>query len=433
MMGIIKYVDLFAGIGGMRIGFVQALKKYGFQAECVLSSEIDEKARETYRLNFGELPDGDICKITNIPRFDFLLAGFPCQPFSYAGKQLGFGDTRGTLFFEIERILDKYKPKGFLLENVRGLFTHDKGRTFATIKQKLNDLGYGIKDILLNSSDFGVPQNRVRLYILGLYNDIPKMTLTTNLGAKDTHSFNSSNHQYSLFDMNSNYTPKTVNDILLSNVDSKYNCTTLFQNKLKQAVGNNLSKLRGYRLIDHRGGKSLHSWELGIKGECTKAEIRFMNLLIQNRRKHHFGIHQDGKKLTYEQIKTFYAESDLPEVISALLKKGYLSECDGKYNPCCGNMSFEVFKFLDPKSISITLTSSDSNRLGIVQNNTPRRITPRECARLQGFPDSFICNPNDDFAYKQFGNSVSVPVIREVLCDFFSNNYIFSSSTNVVA
>ena len=110
------------------------------------------------------------------------------------------------------------------------------------------------------------------------------------------------------------------------------------------------------------------------------------------------------------------------DIIPSLLQKGYIQETDGKYNLVCGNMSFEVFKFLDPDSISITLTSSDSNRLGVIQNNMARRITPRECARLQGFPDSFTVNPVDAYAYKQFGNSVSVPVIEAVVNDFLDNN-----------
>ena len=113
---------------------------------------------------------------------------------------MGFGDTRGTLFFEIERILGRYKPKAFLLENVRGLYTHDHGRTFETIMQKLHDLGYGTYDLLLNSSDFGVPQNRVRLYILGILGAEPKMTLQTNLGATDSHAFKKKQGELSLFD-----------------------------------------------------------------------------------------------------------------------------------------------------------------------------------------------------------------------------------------
>lgn len=408
---MIKFIDLFAGIGGIRIGAASALAKHGIQSKCVLSSEIDEKACETYQLNFDEYPSGDIKEIVDIEPFDLLLAGFPCQPFSYAGKRKGFGDTRGTLFFEIERILGLYQPKAFLLENVRGLHTHDSGRTFETIINKLHELGYGTYDLLLNSSGFGVPQNRVRLYILGIKGVTPKMTLCTNLGAADSHRYKKDNDG-----------DCTVGQILEENVPEKYYCSQEFSDQLRSVVGNDLSKLHGYRLIDYRGGQSLHSWELGKKGKCSKAEIEFMNLLIQNRRKPVFGTRQDGKKLTLEQIRTFYTADDILDVIASLKKKGYLKEENGKFNPVCGNMSFEVFKFLDPNSISITLTSSDSNRLGVVQHNRPRRITPRECARLQGFPDSFVVNPSDAFAYKQFGNSVSVPVIEAVISDFIEQN-----------
>lgn len=419
---MIKLIDLFAGIGGIRIGASEALAKYGITSECVLSSEIDPKACETYELNFHEHPQGDIHEITRIEPFDFLLGGFPCQPFSYAGKRRGFGDTRGTLFFEIERILEAYQPKAFLLENVRGLYTHDGGWTFETIMTKLHDLGYGTYDLLLNSSDFGVPQNRVRLYILGIKGKTPKMSLVTDLGAADSHSFKKEYEQLNLFSVEQPAKTRTVGDILEEDVPEKYYCSPEFEAQLRSVMGDDLSKLHGYRLIDYRGGQSLHSWELGKKGKCSEQEIKFMNLLIQNRRKPVFGTHQDGKKLTLEQIETFYRDDDILEVIASLKQKGYLKEEDGRYNPVCGNMSFEVFKFLDPNSVSITLTSSDSNRLGVIQNNRPRRITPRECARLQGFPDSFRVNPNDRFAYKQFGNSVSVPVIQAVVEDFLKYN-----------
>ena len=418
---MIKYIDLFAGVGGIRLGAVRALDRLGIASQCVLSSEIDEKACETYELNFREKPQGDIKLISEIEPFDFLLAGFPCQPFSYAGKRKGFGDTRGTLFFEIERILGKYHPKAFLLENVRGLRTHDGGRTFETIMQKLHDLGYGTSELILNSSDFGVPQNRVRLYILGIYNAKPAMSIVTNMGAADSHKFKNIYRQLTLFD-SSEKKHCTVGEILEPDVPSKYLCSSEFIEQLRSVVGDDLTKLHGYRLIDYRGGQSLHSWELGKKGLCSSAEINFMNLLIRNRRKHDFGTQQDGKKLTLEQIQTFYKNSDILPVINSLIEKGYLKEENGTYNPVCGNMSFEVFKFLDPDSVSITLTSSDANRLGVIQNNIPRRITPRECARLQGFPDTFIVNPTDSFAYKQFGNSVSVPVIEAVVYDFLQNN-----------
>lgn len=413
---MIKFIDLFAGVGGIRIGAVNALSKQNIDAKCVLSSEIDEKACQTYKLNFGEYPSGDVHTIEEIEPFDLLLAGFPCQPFSYAGKRRGFGDTRGTLFFEIERILKKYQPKAFLLENVRGLYTHDGGRTFETIIEKLHDLGYGTTDLVLNSSDFGVPQNRVRLYILGILGTKPKTTLVTSYGSADSHAF-----KRKIADTDK-ITACTVGNILEENVPEEYYCSDRFAEQLHSVVGEDLSVLHGYRLIDYRGGQSLHSWELGTKGKCTAAEIDFMNQLIQNRRKHNFGIQQDGKKLTLEQIKTFYDKSDIDDVITSLIAKGYLKCEDGKYNPVCGNMSFEVFKFLDPESISITLTSSDCNRLGVIQNNRPRHITPRESARIQGFPDSFVVNPDKAFAYKQFGNSVSVPVIEAVMSDFIKQN-----------
>ena len=418
---MIKFIDLFAGIGGIRLGVVKSLEQHGIDSKCVLSSEIDEKACETYKANFGSYPSGDVRKITKIEPFDLLLAGFPCQPFSYAGKRKGFGDTRGTLFFEVERLLSAYHPKAFLLENVRGLYTHDKGRTFSTIMEKLHALGYGTYDLLLNSSDFGVPQNRVRLYILGIENEIPRMALTSNLGASDSHRFKLRVTEQSLFDKNP-HKYVTVKHILEDDVDKKYYCSETFQNQLKSIVGDDLSVLNGYRMMDYRGGNSIHSWDIGMKGKCNESERRFMTLLIQNRRKHVFGTLQDGKKLTLEQIKTFYQYDDIDDVISSLLSKGYLKEQDGKFSPVSGNMSFEVFKFLDPDSVSVTLTSSDSNRLGVIQNNRARHITPRECARLQGFPDSFIPNSNDQSAHKQFGNSVSVPVIEAVFNDFLDGN-----------
>lgn len=420
---MIKYIDLFAGVGGIRLGVSQALSKNGIESRCVLSSEINEKACETYQLNFGEHPSGDVKLIDEVEPFDLLLGGFPCQPFSYAGKRMGFGDTRGTLFFEIERLLEKYRPKAFLLENVRGLYTHDGGRTFDTIMDKLHGLGYGTYDLLQNSSNFGVPQNRVRLYIVGILGATPEMGLATDLGAADSHKYKQNSLELSLFD---NKPRCCVGDVLEPEVEEKYYCSEKFQQMLHDAVGDDLSVLHGYRLIDYRGGQSLHSWELGMKGKCSDAEIRFMNALIQNRRKPIFGKEQDGKKLTLEQIKTFYTAQDIGDVIASLLEKRYLQvNEDGKYNPVCGNMSFEVFKFLDPESISVTLTSSDANRLGVIQHNRARHITPRECARLQGFPDTFKLHPTDAWSYKQFGNSVSVPVVEAVFDEFIKRNYHF--------
>ncbi|MDD5272626.1 MAG: DNA cytosine methyltransferase [Methylovulum sp.] len=420
---MIKFIDLFAGTGGIRLGFEQACQKLGLKTDCVFSSEIDKNACASYELNFGHNPFSDVTQIDELPAFDFMLAGFPCQSFSYAGKRKGFGETRGTLFFEVERLLAQYKPKGFLLENVRGLTSHDQGRTFETIINSLKNLGYSVDYFLLNSSDFGVPQNRVRIYIVGRLHGQINMTLLSDVGAADSHKFKQQNGQTSLFSE-----PKTISvvkNILERDVPKKYACTEGFVTKLKKVIGDDLSKLHGYRLIDYRGGQAIHSWELGIKGECSKAEIDFLNLLIANRRKKTFGTHQDGKSLTFEQIRTFYPKDDLEAILNTLISKGYLSVNDNKYNPVAGNMSFEVFKFLDPESISITLTASDTNRLGIVQNGKARRLTPRECARLQGFPDSYKLLDNDSAVYKQMGNAVSVPVIEAVVSDLLKNNTLF--------
>lgn len=422
---MIRFVDLFAGIGGMRLGFEQACNVFEIECRCVLSSEIDKKAAETYALNFNELPEGDIRAINQVPDFDFMLAGFPCQPFSYAGKQQGFGDTRGTLFFEIEKLLKRYKPQGFLLENVRGLTTHDGGRTFRTIIHSFEAIGYGVKSLLLNSSNFGVPQNRVRIYILGLLGKTPTVTLRSDRGATNSHTFKQQLDQLSLF--TNNYPVLKVKDILEEKALEKYYLSREFEQQLFDAVDGKIERLNGIRLIDFRGGNSIHSWDLGVKGKCTKNERDFMNALIANRRHRKFGIHQDGKSLTIEQIRTFFNCENIENIIDSLINKKYLKELNGKYNPVSGNMSFEVFKFLDLQSISITLTSSDADKLGVVQNYRPRRITPRECARLQGFPESYIIHPDDSAAYKQFGNAVSVPVVKAILEDLIQNNKLINT------
>ncbi len=163
-----NFIDLFSGMGGFRIAF----EKQG--GKCVFSSDIDKYARETYFMNFGEIPYGDITKIDekDIPDHDILCAGFPCQAFSIAGKRLGFEDTRGTLFFDVARILKEKKPKAFILENVRGLINHDGGKTLDVILSTLKELGYSYKYALLNAKDYNVPQNRERWYCIGVRSDL---------------------------------------------------------------------------------------------------------------------------------------------------------------------------------------------------------------------------------------------------------------------
>lgn len=192
-----KFIDLFAGIGGIRLGFESV------GGTCVFSSEWDAAACETYKANFGEQPAGDITKIKSedIPDFDILLGGFPCQPFSIIGDKEGFNhETQGTLFFEIERILKDKKPSAFMLENVRNLTAHDGGRTFKVIIEHLESLGYHVYSKVLNALDYGVPQRRERIIIVGFLNDV-KFTFPEPVPIEER---------------------QTLKDILEENVDQKY-------------------------------------------------------------------------------------------------------------------------------------------------------------------------------------------------------------------
>jgi DNA (cytosine-5)-methyltransferase 1 len=197
-----RFIDLFSGMGGFRIAF----EKLG--GKCVFSSDIDKYAQETYFMNFVEIPYGDITKIDakDVPDHDILCAGFPCQAFSIAGKRLGFEDTRGTLFFDVARILKEKKPKAFILENVRGLANHDGGKTLEVILATLKEIGYSYKYEILNAKDYNVPQNRERWYCVGVRNDLglnieqftfPEKKELTNVLSKIIETTEDKNYQVS--------------------------------------------------------------------------------------------------------------------------------------------------------------------------------------------------------------------------------------------
>ncbi|WP_240039087.1 MULTISPECIES: DNA (cytosine-5-)-methyltransferase [unclassified Okeania] len=313
--------------------------------------------------------------------------------------------------------MDTYKPQAFIFENVRGLLTNDQGRTIETIKYEIQSRGYSFDIFLLNSANFNLPQNRLRVYILGVLDSRPKFNLISDLGLKDSHSYHP--QQLSLF-----YPLKksiTVADILEDNPDEKLYFSEKFVAALKQRLNGDLSKLYGMRLIDYRGGNSIHSWELGLRGECSAEEIELMNCLILKRRNSQFGKHQDGKLLSKEQIASFFTNPQLEKLLNSLVSKNYLQIVESKYKPVSGNFSFEVYKFLDPDKIAVTLVASDANRLGIYHQNRVRKITPREAARLQGFPDDFILHHNDNKAYYQLGNSVSINVVKAVAQELMLN------------
>lgn len=311
-----KFIDLFAGIGGFRM----ALQNLG--GKCVFTSEWDKEAKRTYRANFGEVPFGDITKEeikSYIPDgFDLLCAGFPCQSFSIAGKRGGFDDTRGTLFFDVAEIIKRKKPKAIFLENVKGLRNHNGGRTLETILNVLrNDLDYYVPEPqIINARNFGVPQNRERIYIVGFRKDL-----------------NISEFEY----------PKPTNkDVRFADVKEKNVPATKYY----------LSTQYVQTLINH---KERHA----SKGNGFGFEI----------------IPDDG-------------------VANAIV---------------VGGMGRERNLVLDHRITDFTPTTHIK---GVVNRDGIRKMTPREWARLQGFPDNFNIPVADASAYKQFGNSVAVPAIQ---------------------
>lgn len=311
-----KFIDLFAGIGGFRL----ALQNLG--GKCVFTSEWDKEAKKTYKANFGETPFGDITKEETkkyIPdNFDILCAGFPCQAFSIAGKRGGFEDTRGTLFFDVAEIIKRKQPKAIFLENVKGLRNHNGGKTLATILNVLrNDLGYFVPEPeIVNAKDFGVPQNRERIYIVGFHpsTSINQFSYPEPLDKKVTFA-----------DVKEKEVPAT-----------KYYLST-----------------------------------------------QYLQTLVDHKARHE----SKGNGFGYNIIKD-------DEIAGAVV---------------CGGMGRERNLVLDYRITDFTPTTKIK---GVVNRDGIRKMTPREWARLQGFPDIFLIPVADASAYKQFGNSVAVPAIQ---------------------
>lgn len=412
----LRFIDLFAGIGGIRKGFELACEEMNFTAECVFTSEIKPYAVEVLKQNHPlENIYGDITQIEamDIPKFDFLLAGFPCQAFSSAGKRLGFQDTRGTLFFEVERILKEKMPYGFILENVEGLVNHDKekksdkiGRTLSTILSHLNALGYKVSWRVLNAKYFGVPQERKRIYIVGTKKEAPNLE-------------------------NFSKNTKVLSDVLEKGLpvsDSKFVNLILSHYPLKE--------LHGKSIKDKRGGENnIHSWDIEYKGSISEDEKELLNLMLKERRKkkwaEEYGIEwMDGMPLTIQQIRTFFDKDNLEIMLEDLVEKKYLRKEYPKkkvgnhreldttlpqgYNIVAGKMSFEVSKILDPNGVAPTLVAMDMNHLFVVDGHGIRPLSLREGLRIFGYPDDFKFCVSKENGYDLLGNTVAVPVIKEV-------------------
>lgn len=435
MVKELKFIDLFAGLGGIRLGFEQACSEFGIKTHCVLTSEIKSYAIETLKYNFDHYKlVGDIFDVKNedIPDFDILFGGFPCQPFSFGGKRNGFADTRGTLFFEIERILRFKNPMGFILENVEGLVKHDLekkgdaiGRTLKTILYKLEkELGYNVSWKVLDSVDFGVPQSRKRVFIVG-----------TKSGKVDLDNFIP--HHKVLGDILENGKP-TLNSKFVTNLLSHF--------ELKDLIGKSIK--------DKRGGKNnIHSWDIGLKGECSIRQKNILNKLFKARRQkkwaEQIGIDwMDGMPLTLKQIESFIPSNtlfdnyDLRSELDDLVNKGYLRfehpkklvrnktksgiityrEYDTTkqkgYNIVSGKLSFEINKILDPNEIAPTLVATDVSRLAVPDNDGLRKLTVREGLRLFGYPEWYKIPSKVDEAFDLLGNTVAVPVVKYVAESF---------------
>lgn len=323
-MPMYKSIDLFAGIGGIRLGFDKA---FGKNIETVFVSEWDENAQKTYRANFTDNFEiaGDITKIEEkeVPSFDICLAGFPCQAFSLAGQRKGFEDNykglcRGTLFMDVARICEHHKPKVIFCENVKGLVIHDKGRTFKIITKTFEDLGYTVFSQVLNSKNFGVPQNRERIYLVAFRNDIAPEKFDFPTATDDT---------------------KRLKNIIEEDaVPAKYYLSETYLRTLKKHKARHAAKGNGF-------GYEIRDWD-NIAGTIV-----------------------------------------------------------------CGGMGRERNLVIDKRQKDLTPTTHIK---GEINKEGVRKMTPREWARLQGFPDSFKLPLADVHHYKQFGNSVTVTVIEAI-------------------
>jgi modification methylase nlaIV len=414
----IRFIDLFAGMGGIRKGLEQAIAERGDVSECVFTSEIKPHAIKVLEQNYPtDAITGDITKVNaaDIPDFEILCAGFPCQAFSSAGNRKGFADTRGTLFFDVERILLEKKPKGFLLENVEGLVNHDEGKTFKTILDHLLSAGYKVSHRILNSKDFGVPQERKRIYIVGTLQDMP-----------DLNNFPINHH--------------CMRDIMEKGkpvANTKFTRLLLKNFKIEELYGKSIKDKRG-------GENNIHSWDLQVKGPTTKAERILLNKILTERRKKKwaewYGIDwMDGMPLTKDMIASFYKGNDLPALLNSLEQKEYLKyeypkkkvwvtnengiksnyrEYDTTkpqgYNIVSGKLSFEVNKVLSPDDVAPTLVAMDMQKLYVPDNGGIRRLTIREGLRLFGYPEEYKLDLPEKEAFDLLGNTVVVPVIKAV-------------------
>lgn len=382
-MNSFKFIDLFCGIGG----FHQAMKSLG--GKCVFASDIDEDCRKTYEVNYGITPFGDITKIDaiDIPAHDVLCGGFPCQAFSKAGNRLGFDDpTKGTLFFDICRILEYHRPKYALLENVRNLASHDYGKTWHVIYDKLEELGYNLlpEPVIFSPHYLGIPQHRERVYIMCIRKDIGKV-----------RPFTFTKEQI---------IPCTINSILqddgeIANIE-EYRISPDLEDLIdlwNEFIRNiKVEKLPSFpvwsdRLSDLDTNEDLSQYPVWKRNFILKNN----ELYVNNRQ------FIDGWLKRARQNPLFFGAKAKLEWQAGQTKKPDIWE--------------QIFQFR-PSGIRIKVNTYFPALVAIVQTSIigPRKrfLSPRECARLQSFPENFLPDVKPQQAYKQFGNAVNVECVK---------------------
>lgn len=372
-MGKFTFIDLFAGLGG----FHQAMRALG--GECVFASEIDSEAAATYKANYGIDPLNDITKTDakDIPAHDVLCGGFPCQAFSNAGHKKGFEDTRGTLFFDVARIIEYHKPKYIFLENVKHLLKHDNGNTWKVIKQTLLDLGYVLskEEIIASPEDIGIPQNRPRIYIIGIRKDL-------------------TNKEFLEFERPVFKGETSIYSILDEKADPKYNITE-YEDKILTAwdvfkKGVNVSVFGFPVWVD----------EFGLDYDYSSFPQWKQDYVRKNRQ-----LYLEHKDFIDKWLKDYKVKD------FKLRDRKFEWQAGAGYNSV-----WETSIQFRQSGIRCKKTDFFPALVAMVQipivAKYKRRLTPRECARLQSFPENFIINPKDHYAYKQFGNSLNIELVK---------------------
>jgi DNA (cytosine-5)-methyltransferase 1 len=436
------YVSLFSGVGG----FEQALNKLG--GKCVMASEIDKWANLAYETLYGHKTVGDITKVKaeDVPDHDLLVGGFPCQAFSVAGKRLGFEDTRGTLFFEIARIAKVKRPKAMLLENVKGLVSHDKGKTLDTIIQTLNDIGYTVDFEVLNSKYFGVPQNRERIFIIAIRDDLITPE-PWNVG-KRTDVVVKGKRRISQLDgvktFNFDWPPQTevttrLRDILEDNVDERYylseeKTTKLVAQLVEKEVIAEMDRQREIsELEDDPYEEDIEPQMLGLLDMKGQENIRRVDAAtgISPTLTTMGGGHREPKIAVEYNRKTGIGKgldvahtvnhSDWRGLNRNQTQNAVLEEIRPVLTPDRENKRQQGRRFKENDEPAFTLNTQD--RHGVAIGTPPRyrvrKLTPRECFRLQGFPDSEFdklvsAGISNSQLYKMAGNAVTVNVIEAI-------------------